>query len=202
MPTNENTETTAKENRLLRYARFGALFATVLITLALIWTNDEQKTGALLASNMEEPDAYLVNGVYREFKPSGELSSKMTTKQGLHFPESDEGVFSTPNILIYQEDRTPWVITSQQGQYLSKTEQLLFKGSVLIQQLDKDAPVLDFETDELSLFTKTKFIITDKPVKISSKAVTTTATGMKVWIDEKKVELLSNVEGIYVPQSN
>jgi lipopolysaccharide export system protein LptC len=181
--------------------RLIALLGTFLAAVILLWTSDEPSPPDTVKSAMEEPDSYLVNGVYREYGVTGELNSKMSTRQGVHFPDSDEGIFSSPDILIYQEDRTPWTIKASQGQYLSKQEQLVLKGNVVIEQLQGDVPVLNFQTDELSLYTKTKYIVTDRPVKISGAEGLTSAIGMKVWVNEKRVELLSNVKGTYVLQA-
>lgn len=194
-------KTNTKKSMAPVISRWIALAITLFVAVALLWTSDEPSVPSATKSRMEEPDAYLVNGTYREYNVSGDLNSKMTARQGVHFPGTDEGIISSPDILIYQEDRTPWTIKAQRGQYLSKSEQLILKGNVIIQQLSGDVSVINFETDELSLFTKTKYIVTDRPVKISGAEGTTSAVGMKVWVDEKKVELLSKVEGTYVLHS-
>ena len=54
------------------------------------------------------------------------------------------------------------------------------------------------KSDEFELNNQTHFISTDQAVTITKGKSSIRAVGLNAWIDEKKIELLSEVQGHYV----
>ncbi|PID43943.1 MAG: LPS export ABC transporter periplasmic protein LptC [Gammaproteobacteria bacterium] len=180
----------------------GLLALTSAIALFLAWYGDtpapEQDSANFFD---EEPDAFMEKGVYREYNKAGHLSILFSTGQGVHFPDSEEAVFGSPEVIIY-ENRTPnWLVNANRGQYFQDEKKLLLTGSVTVIHPREPETATSFATDELVLFTDSRFITTDQPVRITDNPNYSKAIGMSAWLKEKRIELHSHVEGTFYPTS-
>ncbi|ARU55969.1 hypothetical protein OLMES_1895 [Oleiphilus messinensis] len=175
-----------------------ALAITCTALVALLYTSDEPELPEnYKATDENEPDAFVVNGSYLEFDETGNLALQLESHQGVHFPNADQSIVGTPSVKIYQENQVPWVVNASQGQYFQEDRKLILSGDVNITRSNSNDPPLRFSTEELTLYSDTQFITTDKPVKLEDRLGTTEATGMNAWVKERRVELLSKVRGTY-----
>ncbi len=66
-------------------------------------------------------------------------------------------------------------------------------------QQAQDGRSLTLTTSTLTLNNAERTVYTDAPVKLTDSFSLTRATGMKAWIDDRILELDSQVEGRYEP---
>ncbi len=176
------------------------LFIAIGTVLIFIWFSEEPlpiDTDTL--SQGEEPDAFMQKGVFREYDEQGNLSILFTSKQGIHFPDSEETIFGAPKVTIYQNNEASWEVDANRGQYYQDEKKLILQGSVRVQHPRESASVASLSSDQLTLFTETRFITTDQPVRIVDSNNEIAATGMNAWLNEKRIELQSRVKGTYHP---
>ena len=76
---------------------------------------------------------------------------------------------------------------------------LTLTGNVIITTTDARGRQATLSTSRLELDNDRRTVMTDQPVTIRDPAGTTRATGMKAWMDDRILELQSDVEGIYEP---
>ncbi len=181
--------------------KFFLLVISVLAGIILVWKSDDSNIS--LPDNkayQEEPDFFVVNGLYTLFNEHGKISSKLKSKEAKHYPDRNIAVLSQPHLLVYREDDTHWKLTADFGEYDLTKEQVKLTRNVVITRDEQLTTPWTLKTESLTLFNKTRFITTKQPVTISDSVNIINGTGMNGWIDNKKIELTSRVRGNYVVQ--
>jgi lipopolysaccharide export system protein LptC len=180
--------------------RMAALVATLMATVFLLWQSDEPPlpgTGAEALRGPSEPDSFVVQARYRAWNTDGELEILLTSPRIEQFDEQGLSTLETPKARVYSaRDPHPWLIEADDGT-LRQGEGLahLDGNVVVVRQLDQGESRLT--TDTLTLDNQDGTVYTDDPVTIKEPFGTTTAVGMKAWVDERILELKSRVEGRY-----
>jgi len=147
---------------------------------------------------IDEPSAFATNAVYRTFDVQGNLTSVLHSERAKHFPDTDTGFLTKPDLQLYQEGEPNWHATSEEGQFDVKNDHIVLSGSVTIIGENRQGTPFTMTTEKLNYANKSDFIETDLPVKIISVESEITAVGMTANITEKKINLLSKVKGHYV----
>ena len=99
-------------------------------------------------------------------------------------------------------EKGAWLLTSPAGEVPAQQERILLKKPVVITSKPSDGsePIKMF-TDQLWVDNKRKEIYTDLPLRLTQGAQQATATGMRADWTGQKLNLLHDVEVIYVPRS-
>ncbi len=147
---------------------------------------------------IDEPDAFVTNAVYRTFDVKGNLTSLLHSERAKHFPDTDIGYLTLPDLKLFQEGESNWHAQSEEGEFDVRNDHLVLKGNVVILGENRKGQPFTMTTDRLNYANKSDFIETDQPVKIVSSDSEITAVGMTADITEKKINLLSKVKGHYV----
>lgn len=148
----------------------------------------------------ESIDNRIINLDLKQYNAQGQLAHRLKTPLMTHVPNGDVNHFTQPRITIMQEKQEPWNIQSQEGTSQKGGEKIIFKNQVkLTQKLVNTDAVNYFETEELSYFPKDKMAETSKDIHYVQPGAVVDATGLKAWLNEKRVQLLSNARGIYAP---
>ncbi|WP_372964292.1 LPS export ABC transporter periplasmic protein LptC [Marinobacter sp.] len=184
------------------WARMLALGITLAATMFLMWQSDEPPGARDDAADLRgpaEPDGFIVQADYRTWDAQGNLKIRMTSPRIEQFESSNTATMERPRAILQGEgDPAPWIIEADEGSLLQGDELVNLKGNVVInRQLQGDETTLT--TQELTLNNTERTVYTDRPVTISEPHGTTQATGMKAWIDDRILELNSQVEGHYEP---
>ncbi|HEY9120570.1 MAG TPA: LPS export ABC transporter periplasmic protein LptC, partial [Marinobacter sp.] len=94
----------------------------------------------------------------------------------------------------------PWQAQANEGRLLEADDLVHLLGNVKVtRQAEGGGPPLTLTTAALTLNNSERTVYTDEPVTLTDAAGVTTATGMKAWIDDRLLELYSQVEGRYEP---
>lgn len=181
--------------------KYGIFIVSIFATVFIIWQNNESElTPTANITSDEEADFFIVKGQYTVFDESGELSSIMKSDEAKHYPVRNNAVLNKPNVLLYREDNPPWRLTADIGEYDMNNENLTFTQNVVITRNEELERPWTLKTESLTLLNKTRFITTQQPVTISDSVSILEGTGMNAWVDDKKIELTSNVRGNYAPK--
>jgi len=181
--------------------KYAILIVSVFATIIIIWQNNENDiTPTESIVSEDEADFFIVKGQYTVFDEEGELSSIMKSDEAKHYPIHNNALLKNPNLLIYRKDSPPWRLTADNGEYDMNDENLTFTQNVVITRNEELETPWTLKTESLTLLNKTRFITTKQPVTISDSYSILEGTGMNAWVDDKKIELTSNVRGYYAPQ--
>jgi lipopolysaccharide export system protein LptC len=182
------------------WARTLALVAVVGATLFLMWQSEERDTSNPDAEQLRgpsEPDSFVVGSDYRAFDENGKLEIQLTSPRIEQFEDSNRAELQAPVARVFSDQSPePWIIKSDEGS-LRQTQGLLhLRGNVVVTRATTDGETT-LETGQLTLNDNDSTVYTDQPVTITEPYGTTRATGMKAWIDQRILELNSQVEGRY-----
>jgi len=176
------------------------LFVVSILAVALIVWQNENKEIATNESNtgQDEPDFFIVNGKYTLFNEKGNISSIIKSEKAQHYPDRNIAELTEPNLLVYREDNTPWRVTAKSGEYDLDQEKIELEKNVVIIRDEHLATPWKLTTESLTILNKSRFVTTKQSVTISDSVSIMKGIGMNAWLDDKKIELTSNVRGSYV----
>jgi lipopolysaccharide export system protein LptC len=92
------------------------------------------------------------------------------------------------------------IVSADMAEGFESNDTLTFKGNVVVVQTLKNGEASELRTSALYLEPSRRYAQTDKPVTINDGGVIIKATGMKIFFNEQRVELLSTVIGRYSPR--
>ncbi|WP_308318771.1 LPS export ABC transporter periplasmic protein LptC [Marinobacter sp. F4206] len=204
---NDNTEDEAKSSLLSMltlddrpWLRTLALGGTIAATVFLMWRSDEppmvQDEAAELRGKTE-PDGFVINGSYTSYDEDGNLKIQFTSPRIEQFEEGNVATMKAPRAKLFgQPETTPWIVEAENGSLLQNEGILYLTDHVrVVRTIDEREATLT--TTSLTLDNDLGTVYTDAPVTITDRIGVTRAKGMRAWIDERILELKSQVEGRY-----
>lgn len=181
----------------LTYFLIGLLAALFVL---MVWENEEATLDPDAAElrGPREPDGFIVNAIYRAYGNDGNLSSRIESRRAEQFEGEQYALMEAPRGAVFeQETRRPWLISANDGRYDLNTEQLQLFGDVEIVRENPGMASSRVLSERLTLDNQQRIVHTEAPVTILDFRGTTEAVGMRGWIDERVIELESQVEGNY-----
>ena len=181
---------------LVVLAAFTAVSAFVLKELTQEDKEREAQVGHIV-------DFYMESFSITVMDENGQPSRKMMADYMAHFADNETKELEHPHMVMYQTDRPPWHITSERGWVSANDDVMLLLGEVHIWR-DNEAGVreLEIETQDLRVLPQTQYGETDKPVVIRTPSSETTSTGMRAYLEQRRIELLSGVKTVYENNEN
>lgn len=146
-------------------------------------------------------DAFAIGVEGVQFNPLGQKRAEMQTPKLLHFTDQDSSILTTPYLVLYsQNNKAPWIISSQTGKTFNGTRKIDLIDNVVIHQ-PSGAENTDtvITTSLLHVFPKNQLANTDQLVTLVQSGVKITSKGMNAYLDQKRVTLLSQARGLYDP---
>ncbi|MDO6443756.1 LPS export ABC transporter periplasmic protein LptC [Marinobacter sp. 2_MG-2023] len=181
--------------------RMLALAATIAATFFLLWQSDESPvtsySDARQLRGAGEPDGFVINGSYTSYDDAGNRKIVFTSPRIEQFEEGNRATMELPNAEVFSATETePWVLKAESGNLLQGEDLLHLTGNVRVVRTigEREATLV---TESLTLDNNQGKVYTDDFVEITDSVGTTRAKGMNAWIDERILELNSQVEGRY-----
>lgn len=184
------------------WVRTLGLAGAIVALIFLLWQSDEPSEPADAASlrGESEPDGFVVNGHYLSYDETGRLTTRFRSPRIEQFESRNETIMSSPRATLYGEEGSlPWRVQANKGRFLEGDDLVYLTGDVMVTREAEDARPLTLTTTKLTVNNRDRTVYTDAPVKLADAVGLTTATGMKAWIDDRILELNSQVEGRYEP---
>ena len=179
--------------RIVLLSGIGAVIVMVLYT-TLYW--DRNPPASLLTSkpdkNRVDLFAEQVHGI--KFDSTGKLVETLWAQRLDHYPERGESVLAEPVLDAQSKDGNVWKITAATGTLIGDDEIHLQNNVVIVDHTQ----TLRFESEHLDYFSNKQEAETDVAVKLQRLADVTTAVGMRAYLNSNRVELLRNVDSLYV----
>ncbi len=134
----------------------------------------------------------------RQFDTQGQLTHWLQTPQLTHIPENNIHELKTPYIKVTQKNEASWEIHAQEAIAVQGGKQVTFRKKVIIsKQNDNHSPETTLKTEEITYFPKDQLATTLKDVTFVQSGNQVQSTGMKAYLAENRIQLLSNARGIY-----
>jgi lipopolysaccharide export system protein LptC len=178
---------------------------TIVLLLAFIYSAWLIKLTSPSSSDVRYsdhiPDFYLTQVIAAEFDAQGQLLHKLISPKIIHIPFEDTLLLRMPEITIYSEDnppQAPWQITALHGKTINKNQQAWLWGSVVLHQSASDQnKITTILTSRLMVTPATSIAETHAPVTVVEPGLTVHSVGMRAYLKEKRVDLLSRAQGEY-----
>lgn len=141
----------------------------------------------------DEPDAYMDDFVTVETDGAGRPKRRLEAKRMVY--RADRTVtLTSPYYVLYRSDGEPWHVRSDHGHLSADGSVLLLTGNVDIWRNDAfGARDLDIRTEDLKVLPESEYGETENSVTITMPSSTSRGVGMRAWLDETRIELLSEV---------
>ena len=178
---------------------------------ALLHENDTPSISSYNAgqNKAEKPSAFIKDGQFKIYDKNGQATN-LSSKKALYYSDPKRILIQSPSISFKTSNGQTVTLNAKEGVFHPEDERLLLSGGVIIQQSATTNPKQTthlpsndnedwiLQSEEFELNNKSHFISTDQAVTMTKGQSLIRAVGLNTWIDENKIELLSNVRGRYV----
>lgn len=179
-----------------------ALLVCAGVLAALLWQSDERREPEVSSTlrGESEPDGFVVNGQYMAFNLEGQLASEIESPRIEQFDHAQLALMTTPKATMFNEKSgKPWHLTADNGTFLETVNVIELNGNVVVTRPLEGGQTATLKTDSLTIDNNTRTVSTDALVVMTDRHNVTRAIGMSAQIDERILELKSQVEGRYEP---
>jgi len=186
-----------------KYIRWTIVCAALLIALLLGVFSPESPVPFFEEEEKlisDEPDAFIVDGVYTSYGRDGYLESVLKSAQAKHYPITNIGHLIEPSLQLFQEGELRWTTTSEHGEFDVTKDTLMLSGNVTVYGETSNGTPLLIKTESVTYANKSGFIHTEEAVTITSQVSKISAVGMTADVADRTVKLLSEVKGKYEPK--
>lgn len=115
-----------------------------------------------------------------------------------HFPDDGSIDIILPKINLFRSALSPWNMRSDKARILNKGDLVYLNGKVHMQRPQSATETeIKLETSNLTIKADIDYAETRDAVFIQSTKHHLKAVGMRVYLEDGRLELLSNVEGFY-----
>ena len=155
----------------------------------------------------EFPHAYMTDIELMEFGADGTLHNVLITSSAEHFqttvnkPGPDDVTLLENPQMIFRGATAglPWFLSAETGRIEQNGRQVTLLTNVNAHQDSEKQGLIEIQTDELHIKTAQQYAETDKAVNMRARQGNLSTIGMKAYLSEDRIELLSKVRGTYEP---
>jgi len=148
------------------------------------------------ATGEESPiDFYVTNSRTVQYQPDGKRNYELSAEKVEHVKSSDVSLLTRPDLHSYRGTELPWHVTSERGEVGPQGEEVELIDNVRIERNDAKGRPTVITTSRMTVLPEKDYAETRQPVRIVAANGVTTATGMKAYLNEGRMLLLSNVRG-------
>lgn len=147
-----------------------------------------------------EPDYFFEDFVLTSMNAEGKPKHKLSGSRMVHFPDDDTTEIDQPELEIYINLIPTWKIVANHGWISSGGDEVRLDGNVRIQRYGlQEEDAIHVVTEVMLVKPDQEYAETDHQVVVTGRSMQIQAVGMRVYLDEGRVELLSQVKGVYDP---
>lgn len=154
------------------------------------------------AHTEKHPQEYMAHFFVTVFTEQGFFENKLFAKYWAYQPETKGSTLTKPHLVIYKPDGSLWTIDANRGfikqPNIGTLDQIILHDNVVINRPATNAFIpITLETEELSYQPSKEFAETDKYVVMTKPGLKISGIGMRAFLDQSAVELLSDVKTYY-----
>ncbi|MET1079200.1 MAG: LPS export ABC transporter periplasmic protein LptC [Pseudomonas sp.] len=184
---------------MLRKLRLGIIFSlcAALLAAAGYWNiRPESFLDKPVAGGSENAiDFYVVGANTVQYQANGSLHYEMTAERLEHIKASDVTLMTRPDLLLYRGTALPWHVSSAHGEAGPQGKQVELIDDVRVERTDAKGRPTILTTTRLTVIPDKEYAQTEQAVRIEAANGVTTAQGMKAYLNDGRMLLLSNVRG-------
>lgn len=140
-------------------------------------------------------DFYVVGANTVQYQADGKLHYQMSADKVEHIKLSDITLLNRPNLQLYRGSELPWHVRSERGEVAPAGKEVELIDQVRVERTDAKGRPTILTTSRLTVFPEKEYAQTQQAVRIDAANGVTTAQGMKAYLNDGRMLLLSNVRG-------
>ena len=177
------------------------LFAVIAVLFLAVgyWNISPERFLDKPAAQVDESaiDYYATNAKSVQFMPDGKLQYEMTSDKVEHMKATEITLLTNPDMNIYRGTEFPWHVTSKRGEVNPDGTEVELIDSVRVARTDDKNRDTVITTSRMTVFPQKQYAQTEQDVRIDGAGGVSTGKGMKAYLKESRIHLLSNVRGQY-----
>jgi len=142
-------------------------------------------------------DYYAINAHSVQFLPDGKLQYEMTADKVEHLKASEVTLLTKPDLQMYRGTTFPWHVQSERGEVNPDGTEVELIDSVRVARTDEQNRTTIITSSRMTVFPQKQYAQTEQDVRIDGAGGVTTGKGMKAYLKDGRMDLLSNVRGQY-----
>lgn len=191
---------------IYRLALYAGIALISVGTILFLFDSPRGILGSVDLDTEQNIQAFAVarNASTNYYDEQGELSHTFKSKKLSHYrpsdrPEDSYTSVEAPDIVVFNKNEDPWHMSAETAR-VNSNQIIILSENVQIEQAGVNGEQTTMLTPELILDTDNKLAYTSKTVTIDSPLGEITAVGMQADLADKKITLLSKVQGRHRPQ--
>ncbi|GGH93091.1 LPS export ABC transporter periplasmic protein LptC [Pseudomonas fluvialis] len=146
-------------------------------------------------SSAEQVDFYIIGTETVQYQADGTLDYRLQAPRLEHLQRSELTLVEQPDLLLYRGNPHPWHVQSTRGEAKGDGSEVELIDNVRIARTDARGRPTLLTTSRLTVFPDKEYAETRQAVRIDAANGVTTAQGMKAYLQDSRMHLLSNVRG-------
>ncbi|GFM53162.1 lipopolysaccharide export system protein LptC [Pseudomonas cichorii] len=142
-------------------------------------------------------DYYAINAHSVQYLPDGKMQYDMTANKVEHVKATDITLLTKPDLHMYRGTLFPWHVQSERGEVSPGGTEVELIDSVRVARTDEKQRTTIITSSRMTVFPQKQYAQTEQVVRIDAAGGVTTAKGMKAYLNDGRMDLLSNVRGQY-----
>lgn len=142
-------------------------------------------------------DYYATNARAKQFLPDGGVQYEMTADRVDHMRASEVTMLTKPDMQLYRGTVYPWHVQSERGEVNPDGTEVELIDNVRVARTDQKNRATVITSSRMTVFPQKQYAQTEQDVRIEGAGGVSTAKGMKAYLNDSKINLLSNVRGLY-----
>ncbi len=142
-------------------------------------------------------DYYAINAHSVQFLPDGQRQYEMTADRIEHVKASEMTMVTQPDLQMYRGTAFPWHVQSERAEVNPDGTEVELIDAVRISRTDEKNRNTLITSSRMTVFPQKQYAQTEQAVRIDGAGGTTTGKGMKAYLKDGRMDLLSNVRGQY-----
>ncbi|MNE62181.1 lipopolysaccharide exporter periplasmic protein [compost metagenome] len=178
-----------------------ALYSVIAALLAAVgyWNISPERFLDKPQAKVDESaiDYYAVNARSVQFLPDGRLQYEMTADKVEHMKATEVTLLTKPDLQMYRGTDYPWHVQSERGEVNSDGTEVELIDSVRVARTDQKNRATIVTSSRMTVFPQKEYAQTEQAVRIEGGGGVSTGVGMKAYLKDSRINLLSNVRGQY-----
>jgi len=142
-------------------------------------------------------DYYAINAHSVQYLPDGKVQYEMTADKVEHLKATEVTLVTTPDLHMYRGTQYPWHVQSVRAEVNPDGSEVELIDKVRVARTDEKQRETIITTTRMTVFPQKQYAQTEQAVRIDGAGGTTTGKGMKAYLKDGRMDLLSNVRGQY-----
>lgn len=177
------------------------MFAVLGLLLAAVgyWNISPERFMDRPVASVDETqiDYYATNARAKQFLPDGGVQYEMTAERVDHMRASQVTLLTKPDMQLYRGTVYPWHVQSERGEVNPDGTEVELIDNVRVARTDQKNRATVITSSRMTVFPQKQYAQTEQNVRIEGAGGVSTAKGMKAYLNDSKINLLSNVRGLY-----